>query len=190
MASLTRRPHSTIVTPTLLFPTHLSLPNYTGAPRLLYQTPRGTLRHRHIGLPLHTASTNIYIHHSNVFGLCTLFWAPTPLCPSPTYSPLTPTHPYFFHIFRAQNYTTKLHGGTTTAIPNTTAALQRFAHHQHTPLILLKIPTFFIFVSTSCHISFFRVEPKGLTTGSKVRCGTYPLRILLACTVCCSVRVF
>jgi hypothetical protein len=74
MASLTRRPHSTIVTPTLLFPTYFSLPNYTGAPRLLYQTPRGHLN------PL-------------------FVWAPPTHYPSPTQSPHPLTQPHFFRHF-------------------------------------------------------------------------------------------
>jgi hypothetical protein len=68
-----------------LFTTHFSLPTSTGA--LRYQTPRGHLN--------------------------PLFWAPTPLCPSPTYSLLLLHTSIFSKFFSRQHYTTKLHGGNT-----------------------------------------------------------------------------
>jgi hypothetical protein len=109
----------------------------------------GTLRHRHKHLPLHTASTNTYIYHSNIFGLCTPFFGPLPhfahnqqtphfLLPIPIFSNFS------LHYQPPRGHCRSLRLRYQTP----RGPLPRFAHHQHTPLILLNIPPFFPFVST------------------------------------------
>jgi hypothetical protein len=91
--------------------------------------------------------------------------------PSYSYTPL------FFPNFSRPN----LHHQTPRGQYQTQRRhLPHYTHHQHTPLLFLNIPTFFshLFRPFS-HTSFIRLEPNGLTTGSKGRCGTKGPCILL-----------
>jgi hypothetical protein len=113
---------------------------------------------------LRTREIIFYIPFKQFLGLCTPSFGPYRNLPInntlPSSSLISPFFPIRFDTFSYFQFL-----GLCTPF---FGPLPQVAHHQHTPLILLNIPLF-SHSFRNFHISFIRVEPKELTTGSKVQ---------------------